>query len=56
MAEDPRQARRLKLNQVAKREGSAKNDHALANMIYGTQVNTQKNLVTVRTIRQSLKD
>ena len=56
MMEDPRQARRLKLNQAAKREGSAKNDNALANMIYGTQVNTQKNLVTVRTIRQSLKD
>ena len=38
--EDPRQARRLKLNQVAQREGSSQNDHALANMIYGTQVNT----------------
>ena len=40
MMEDPRQARRLKLNQVAKREGSAKNDTTLANMLYGTQVNT----------------
>ena len=56
MMEDPRKARRLKINQVAKREGTPKNDNALGTLLYGTQVNTQKNLVTVRTIRQSLKD
>ena len=51
--EDPRQARRLKLSQVVLREGS-QHDPTLANMIYGTQINTQKNLIGARSIRKSL--
>ena len=39
--EDPIQARRLKLSQVAFKDNSLVQDDAtLANMIYGTQVNT----------------
>ncbi len=55
--EDPRQARRLKLSQVALQDiiGS-QNDSKLANMLYGTQVSTSKNLVAARTIRHSIKD
>ena len=51
--EDPRLARRLKLSQVVLREGS-QHDPTLANMIYGTQINTQKNLIGARSIRKSL--
>ena len=55
--EDPRQARRLKLSQVVlNNDAYNQNDSKLANMIYGTQVNTSKNLVAVRSIRHSLKD
>ena len=32
------------------------NDSTLANMLYGNQVSTQKNLVAARGIRHSLRD
>ena len=32
------------------------NDSTLANMLYGNQVNTSKNLVAARSIRHSLRD
>ena len=51
--EDPIQARRLKLSQVAQKEGADK-DKDFANMLYGTQHNTQKNLIAVRSIRRSI--
>ena len=51
--EDPIVARRLKLSQVAQKEG-ADIDKEFANMLYGTQHNTQKNLIAVRSIKRSI--
>ena len=54
--EDPRQARRIKLTQVAMRDNLLNNDMDISNMMYGTPLNTQKKLVAVKSIRQSVKE